>query len=106
MVSASCWKELSGIFHSGRAVCVAGESGLHHTGTRVHLLIPRYTLVTSYKRPAGQPDGCVKVLSLLSQLSFCVLLRPQPQHLSKAHMRDMVTVMVSQGVSELGMLMQ
>lgn len=106
MVSVSCWEGPSCIFNSGRAGCGAGESGFHHTRTRVHLLTPRYTLETSYTRPAVWLNGCAKVQSLLSQLSHCFLPHPHLRHLSKAHRRDMVTVMASQCVSELEMVMQ
>lgn len=39
---------------------MAGDTGSHCTGTRIHLLIPGYTLVTSSVRPAVWPDGYTK----------------------------------------------
>lgn len=86
----SCWKKPSCLFKSGRAGCMAGEPRFHHTGTRVLLLIARYSLVTSYIRPTVQPNGCV---------NHCFLPHPKPHYLNKAHARDMVTVMASQCVS-------
>lgn len=50
---------------------MVGETGSHRTGTRIHLLIPGHTLVTSSARPAVWPDGSPKAWSLLNQMS-CV----------------------------------
>lgn len=48
---------------------MAGDTGSHRTGTRIHLLIPGYTLVTSSARPAVQPDGYAKAWPMLNQMS-------------------------------------
>lgn len=70
---------------------MAGETGFHPIGARIHLLIPGYTLVTSYTRPAVQPDGYTKARSLLNQMSHCSLPSPgseQGSHEGHGHGDD------------------
>lgn len=71
---------------------MAGETGSHCTGTRIHLLIPGYTLVSFSARPACGQMANTKAWAMLNQMSCNSLSSPGSEQGSR---RGMVTVMIS-----------